>query len=180
MTPNILRPFKFGKETFHPQSFDESNFVMKLTVEEGGAVPPHKHLHTTEHFRILKGEVTFKVNGEKVVRKAGEELFVPKLTPHSFSVGKNEAEMIVTFVPCADTHHLFQILAVVEPTEPITVKTMSKALYVMLQMNLRQFSNPHPAIANSIINAIIIFTGKVWGWDKLINKYCDTTNTTNR
>lgn len=175
MTPNIFRPFKFGKEIFHPKSFDENSFVMNFKMERHTAVPPHKHVHTTEHFRVLKGDVTFTVDGKKVFKKAGEELLVPKQMPHSISTGESEVEMTVTFVPCADTHHLFQILATVEPTYAVTINTMGKALYVMLQMKLRQFSNPHPAIANSVINAIIILYGKISGWDKLYYKYRDTT-----
>lgn len=48
MAANIFRPFKFGKETFHPQSFDENSFMMNFSMEKGAAVPPHKHFHTDE------------------------------------------------------------------------------------------------------------------------------------
>jgi len=179
MAPNIFRPFKFGKETFHPQSFDENSFVMNFHMEKGAAVPPHKHVYASEHFRILRGEITFTVEGKKVIKTAGEEMMIPKLVPHSISAENQDVEVIVTFSPCADTHRLFQILATIEPSGAVTMTTMSKALYVMLQMNLKQFSNPHPAIANSIINAIVIATGKLWGWDKWTNKFRNTINTTN-
>lgn len=168
MAANIFRPFKFGKETFHPQSFDENSFMMNFSMEKGAAVPPHKHFHTDEHFFVTDGEVTFTVDGKEVTKKAGEELLVPKLVPHSISAKSQAVKMKVTFTPCADTHRLFEILAAVEPTEVISIKTMSKAMYVMHQMKLRQFSNPHPAIANSIIYAIVIFIGKLAGWDKLV------------
>jgi len=173
MAPNIFRPFKFGKETFHPQKFDENSFVMGFSVEKGGSVPPHKHEHASEHFSVLKGEVIFTVDGKKVIKKAGEEILIPMHTPHLFTVIKEDAEMTVTFAPCADTHRLFQILATIEPSGEVTMTTMSKALFVMLEMNLKQFSNPHPAFANNIINAIVIATGKLWGWNKLTKQFSD-------
>ncbi len=177
MTPNIFKPFKFGKETFHPQSFDENSFVMNFSLEKGGAVPPHTHHHCDEHFKVVKGEIKFTMNGKTIMKKAGEELYVPKLIPHTQANAGNEtAELVISFHPCADTHRLFQILAILEPNQPISKTTMMKAMYIMDRLKMKQFSHPHPAIANSIIYFIIIAMGKLSGWDKLINKYRDTTN----
>ncbi len=177
MTPNIFRPFKFGKETFHPQSFDENSLVMKFSLEKGGAVPPHMHLHCDEHFKVLKGEMKFTMNGKTIMKKAGEDLYVPKLIPHTQANAGNEtAELEISFHPCADTHRLFQILAIVEPTKPISMTTMMKAMYVMDRLKMKQFSHPHPALANSVIYFIVIAMGKLSGWNKLITKYQDTIN----
>ncbi len=177
MTSNIFRPFKFGKETFHPQSFDENSFVMNFSLEKGGAVPPHTHQHCDEHFKVVKGEMKFTMNGKTIMKKAGEELYVPKLTPHTQANAGNEtAELVISFHPCADTHRLFQILNIIEPNPSISMTTMMKAMYVMDKLKMKQFSHPHPAMANSIIYSIVNIMGKLSGWDKLITKYSDTTN----
>jgi quercetin dioxygenase-like cupin family protein len=177
MTSNIFRPFKFGKETFHPQSFDENSFVMNFSLEKGGAVPPHTHQHCDEHFKVVKGEMKFTMNGKTIMKKAGEELYVPKLTPHTQANAGNEtAELVISFHPCADTHRLFQILSIIEPNQSISMTTMMKAMYIMDKLKMKQFSHPHPAMANSIIYSIVNIMGKLSGWDKLITKYSDTTN----
>jgi quercetin dioxygenase-like cupin family protein len=83
MKTDIFRPLKIGKEVFHPTSFDENSFVMNWTMEAGGAVPQHVHKYMDEHFTITKGEILFTVNGKKIIKKEGEELFIPKGTAHS-------------------------------------------------------------------------------------------------
>ncbi len=145
---------------------------MDFSIGKGGSVPPHMHQHCDEHFKILKGEMKFTVNGKVIMKKAGEELYVPKLTPHTQANAGNEtAELQVSFLPCADTHHLFQMLAFAEPAKPVSTITMMKAMYVMDQLKLKQFSHPHPAFANSLILGIVNAMGKLSGWNKLVASY---------
>src|ERR687891_2811031 len=61
--------------------------VCEAIVPPGGGPPPHVHSREEEGFYILKGEITFTVNGEKVVAKAGTFANMPVGTLHSF---KNE------------------------------------------------------------------------------------------
>jgi quercetin dioxygenase-like cupin family protein len=151
--------------------------VMNFSLEKGGAVPPHTHQHCDEHFKVVKGEMKFTMNGKTIMKKAGEELYVPKLTPHTQANAGNEtAELVISFHPCADTHRLFQILSIIEPNQSISMTTMMKAMYIMDKLKMKQFSHPHPAMANSIIYSIVNIMGKLSGWDKLITKYRDTTN----
>jgi len=115
MKTNIFRPIKIGKETFHPKFFDESSFIMDWTMQEGGAVPQHLHKHMDELFTVTEGEVLFTVNGQKMIKKTGEVLFVPRGTPHSI---KNETKekigLTVKYSPCADTHRMFEIIATLD------------------------------------------------------------------
>lgn len=53
MTTNIFRPIQLGKETFHPQSFDENSFVMIYKLESDGMVPPHLHIYMDEYFSVI-------------------------------------------------------------------------------------------------------------------------------
>ena len=45
--------------------------MWEAIVPPGGGPPPHVHSREEEGFFILEGEITFTVNGEKVVAKAG-------------------------------------------------------------------------------------------------------------
>jgi len=169
MTTNIFRAFKIGKETFHPQTFDNHSFVMNYKLEPGGGVPPHAHLHMDEHFHILKGEMKFAVNGKTIIKKAGEEIIVTKGIKHSISnAGREQVEMIVKYMPCSDTHRFFEIISTLDDTKPATVKTLMQALYIANQLKLEQFSHPQPMVANNIIIGILKVVGKLSNWDKLV------------
>ena len=69
-------------------------------VPPGGGPPPHVHGREEEGFYVLDGEVTFTVNGERVVATAGTFANMPVGTPHGF---KNEsdrpARMLISVAP---------------------------------------------------------------------------------
>ncbi len=82
---------------------DETNgkyAMWEAIVPPGGGPPPHIHSREEEAFYILEGEITFMVNGEKVVALAGMFANMPVGTPHSF---KNEsdrpAKMLISVAP---------------------------------------------------------------------------------
>ena len=74
--------------------------MWEAIVPPGGGPPPHVHSREEEGFYILDGEITFTVNGEKIVATAGMFANVPVGTPHSF---KNEsdrpAKMLISVAP---------------------------------------------------------------------------------
>ena len=69
-------------------------------VSPDGGPPPHVHSREEEGFYVLEGEITFTVNGERVVATAGMFANMPVGTPHSF---KNEsdkpARMLISVAP---------------------------------------------------------------------------------
>ena len=74
--------------------------LIEALVGPGGGPPPHVHSREEEGFYILEGEITFTINGERVVATAGMFANMPVGTPHSF---KNEndkpAKMLVSVAP---------------------------------------------------------------------------------
>src|SRR5207248_3771062 len=74
--------------------------LWEAIVPPGGGPPPHVHSREEEGFYILEGEITFTVNGEKIVATAGMFANMPVGTPHSF---KNEsdklAKMLISVAP---------------------------------------------------------------------------------
>jgi quercetin dioxygenase-like cupin family protein len=172
MTNDIFRPIRLGNEVFHPKSYDENSFVMDWTVEAGGKVQPHVHIHMDEHFKITKGEVLFNVDGQIITKRAGEEFFIPKGTTHSLSNSINEeACMTVTYSPCADTHRMFEILSALDKENPNSMINMMKYFYLVPRLGLKEFTSARPAFLMSIMAGVVAVLGKLQGWNKLINRF---------
>ena len=74
--------------------------LWEAIVPPGGGPPPHVHSREEEGFYVLEGEITFTVNGERLVATAGMFANMPVGTPHSF---KNEsgkpARMLISVAP---------------------------------------------------------------------------------
>jgi quercetin dioxygenase-like cupin family protein len=60
---------------------------------EGSGPPPHHH-DWDEAFYILRGELTFDVEGDTRVAGPGTAVFVPGGTVHQFRMGAGGAEML--------------------------------------------------------------------------------------
>ena len=74
--------------------------LIEALVGPGGGPPPHVHSREEEGFYILEGEITFTVNGERVVATAGMFANMPVGTPHSFKNESNKpAKMLVSVAP---------------------------------------------------------------------------------
>lgn len=74
--------------------------VMEVSVSPGNGTPPHVHRRDDETFLVMDGEVTFSVDGQTIVRRAGEFLQAPKNVPHHYvNTGTTPARMVVTAAP---------------------------------------------------------------------------------
>jgi quercetin dioxygenase-like cupin family protein len=84
--------------------------LFEALVGPGGGPPPHVHSHEEEGFYILEGEITFTVNGERVVATAGMFANMPVGTLHSF---KNEssrpARMLISVAPAGLEQMFFEV-----------------------------------------------------------------------
>jgi quercetin dioxygenase-like cupin family protein len=92
---------------------DETNgkyAMWEAFVPPGGGPPPHVHSWEEESFFILEGEITFTVDGERVVATAGTFANMPVGTPHSF---KNEsdcpAKMLISVAPAGLEAMFFEV-----------------------------------------------------------------------
>lgn len=84
--------------------------LIEALVPPGGGPPPHVHSREEEGFYILEGEITFTINGDKIVAKAGTFANMPVGTPHSF---KNEsdrpAKMLISVAPSGLEQMFFEV-----------------------------------------------------------------------
>ena len=86
--------------------------LIEALVGPGGGPPPHVHSREEEGFYILEGEITFTINGERVVATAGMFANMPVGTPHSFKNESNRpAKMLVSVAP-AGLEKMFMEIAV--------------------------------------------------------------------
>jgi quercetin dioxygenase-like cupin family protein len=83
--------------------------LWEAIVPPGGGPPPHVHSREAEGFYVLEGEITFTVNGERIVAQAGTFANMPVGTPHSF---KNEsgrpAKVLISVAPAGLEQMFFE------------------------------------------------------------------------
>ena len=101
---DVYRFLATGEDT------DGKYALFEALVGPGGGPPPHVHSREEEGFYVLEGEITFTVNGERVVATAGMFANMPVGTPHSF---KNEsskpARMLISVAPAGLEKMFFEV-----------------------------------------------------------------------
>jgi quercetin dioxygenase-like cupin family protein len=76
------------------------HFAFEASEPPGGGPPLHTHVNEDEYFLVLEGEMTFYIDGQVTVRKAGESAFVPRGATHCFkNCSTREARLLVLFTP---------------------------------------------------------------------------------
>ena len=87
-----------------------------------GGPPLHRHSREDEWFYILRGEITFEIDGKRIVLPAGGCAFAPRGTAHSFQNFSNtEAQILVLFTP-GGFHHFFEKLSSLQSSDPATLE----------------------------------------------------------
>lgn len=84
--------------------------LFEALVPPGGGPPPHVHSREEEGFYVLEGEITFTINGERVVATAGMFANMPVGTPHSFKNDSNKpAKMLISLAPAGLEKMFFEV-----------------------------------------------------------------------
>ncbi|WP_224483495.1 cupin domain-containing protein [Robertkochia aurantiaca] len=77
----------------------------------GTEIPMHFHENEAEVFKVESGEVTFSTAESSMILRAGEMIFLPPLTPHSFKVtGDKPARVTLSIFP-AGIENMFRALS---------------------------------------------------------------------
>ena len=101
---DVYRFLATGEDTNGKYAFWEA------IVPPGGGPPPHVHSREEEGFYILEGQITFTINGEKIVAKAGMFANMPVGTPHSFkNESKKPAKMLISVAPAGLEKMFFEV-----------------------------------------------------------------------
>jgi quercetin dioxygenase-like cupin family protein len=84
--------------------------LWEAIVPPGGGPPPHVHCREEEGFCILEGEITFTINGERIVATAGTFANMPPGTPHSFrNESGRSAKMLILIAPAGLEKMFFEV-----------------------------------------------------------------------
>jgi mannose-6-phosphate isomerase-like protein (cupin superfamily) len=101
---DVYRFLATGLET------DGKYALFEAIVGPGGGPPPHVHHREEEGFYVLEGEITFTVDGERIVAKAGMFANIPVGTPHSFrNESDRSAKMLITLAPAGLEQMFFEV-----------------------------------------------------------------------
>ena len=122
--------------------------LCEARVLPGGGPPPHVHRREDESFFILEGEITFMLDGRKVLAKAGSFLQSPRNLPHAF---KNEssapARMLVLTTPSGFEKFLAEFAQPVpsfeSPPLPVTAAEIQRLLAIAPKYGIEILPPPH-------------------------------------
>ncbi len=165
------------KERFQVLTLNNEICEFDWTIQHGGSVPEHLHKESDEFFKVLEGELTFSLDGKTMIKKAGEELFVPKMTLHSVSnKSGNVGKCRVSYLPVADQGKFFQILFFLHELNPNDKYALFKAMYISERLNYEEFSTMQGGvkIVMKVMMGFFSFFAFLTGWEKLTKKYVQT------
>jgi quercetin dioxygenase-like cupin family protein len=98
--------------------------MFEALVPPGGGPPPHVHSREEESFYVLEGEITFQVNGETIVARAGTFANMPIGSLHSFRNATDQpARMIISVAPAGLEQMFFEIGQPVSIGDPAPAPT---------------------------------------------------------
>ncbi len=122
--------------------------MWEAVVPPGGGPPPHVHNREEEGFYVLEGEITFTIDGKRVIASAGMFVNMPVGTPHSF---KNESskptKLLISVAPAGLERMFFEVgvplpegsTTALPPTQEEIEKLLSVAPRYGIEIKL-----PHP------------------------------------
>jgi len=93
----------FGDELWVRQSGQETGGVLAVMedfTEPGQGPPLHRHGREDESFYVVEGEFLFEVDGKQIHARAGEAVFAPKGTAHTFqNTGATRGRLLIMVHP---------------------------------------------------------------------------------
>ena len=84
--------------------------LWEAVVPPGGGPPPHVHSREEEGFYILEGEITFTINGKRIVASAGMFANMPVGTLHAFrNESDKQAKVQISVAPAGLEQMFFEV-----------------------------------------------------------------------
>ena len=164
-----------------PSSETQGEFERGVGVFTPGnsGLPEHFHPTYDEHFDILVGDFVFKIDGKERKAGAGEQLVVPKGTPHTFRcIGDRHAVAVVETRPAARTGVVISTLFGLAHEGALTPQGQPKLLQAMVigseYADDTVFTNPPPNIAIPIAKAIAPI-GRLLGYRPTYPRFLEET-----
>ena len=67
-----------------PEEGAQRFFTRQFTLLAGGRIPEHRHADIEHEQVVVEGEMVLRMNGEEHVVRAGDAVFIPAGTRHSY------------------------------------------------------------------------------------------------
>ncbi|MCC6951234.1 MAG: cupin domain-containing protein [Phycisphaerales bacterium] len=88
-----------------------STLLSDYFLPAGGGTPLHVHTHEDETFFVIEGEVTFFVDGKRLVAGAGATVFGPRGVPHCFkNCSEKAARMVLLVTPGENFERFYEVV----------------------------------------------------------------------
>lgn len=92
--------------------------LIEQNNEPGFGIPPHVHENEDEVFQVLSGQLEMTIGDKMTTMNAGDIIFCPRGTPHSFKVvGEEKAHVMLSVFP-SGIESMFEELAALPPGPP--------------------------------------------------------------
>ncbi|MEN9998631.1 MAG: hypothetical protein RI922_1621 [Bacteroidota bacterium] len=87
--------------------------IVQQKNQPGTGLPPHVHSNEDEVFKLIQGQVKFRLNNQEHVLSAGDAVFCPRGIPHSWEViGDEQAVVDLTIIPAGMEKMFAEISAI--------------------------------------------------------------------
>lgn len=73
--------------------------IIDITLPRGVEPPPHFHRNEDEIFYLLEGDIKFQIGDAIVEAKPGDAVFAPRMVPHHFEIGNEQARFLNIMTP---------------------------------------------------------------------------------
>jgi quercetin dioxygenase-like cupin family protein len=90
--------------------------MIEQNNQAGAGVPLHLHTREDETFYVRDGEISFLLDGKKIVGGTGMTVFLPRGVPHGFRVNKRSRSLVITSP--AGIENMFRKLGELPPGPP--------------------------------------------------------------
>jgi len=98
--------------------------------------PPHYHPHQEEEFKIIKGSISVRINGEVKILHQGDRLYIPRNTVHSMWNHSNDTSIVNWRVsPALNTEYLLETVMGLASIGKVNKSGMPSILQMALVAN---------------------------------------------
>jgi quercetin dioxygenase-like cupin family protein len=157
----------------------ESNekLVFRTVVKpSGGQSGVHYHIKITEEFKIISGELTVNLNGQKLTLKPGDHYVIKPFDCHQFlNESKNNVVFEVVVTPSIDVKRGLQIIYGLAAEDKVYKNGLPKNILsaaIAIQM-MDAYVPKIPLSIQKIGIGVLVFVGKKTAVKKkLVSRYC--------
>lgn len=99
------------------QDTDDAWSMFESCVPRGASLPLHVHHEQDEWYRVLEGEFTFEVGGQKHQLSEGMSVLLPRAIPHRWKNTGGDGRLLILVQPAGRMEQFFDRVSKATPEE---------------------------------------------------------------